>query len=101
MMTEALDFEPWNGEWTELEDWLMTWTMYLRAACPGMSPLQRAVLFIRKMPKIHAEFLKYKVHEKEVWDDHKMIERLKAEKEGPGSLARPTKGLETKDSDRK
>ena len=80
MVTDALKFDSWNGDWMELEDWYLTWKLYCEAGCPGINPQAKTVLFISKMPKNHAEFLRNK-HLNEAWNDSEMINYLLKERE--------------------
>ena len=54
MVSEALKFEAWDGDWLELEEWLMNWQMYIEAGCPGIHDQARTSLVHEKLRKQQA-----------------------------------------------
>ena len=64
MISDALQFESWNGDWMDLEEWFSNWQLYIEAGCPGITDQAKAVLLIKRLLKQNAEFLKDKLKTK-------------------------------------
>ena len=77
MVSEAMGFVPWKGDWMELEDWFLTWQLYTQST--SIPTGAKAVLFIGKMPVYYADFLRNK-HLRENWKVEDMIDWLRKEK---------------------
>ena len=80
MVSEALKFEPWDGEWLELDEWLQAWQLYKEAACAGIPTRARTVLFLDKLPKEYRDFLRGR-HLADHWTDVQMMTWLLEQKE--------------------
>ena len=77
MITEALGFTPWNGDWMTLDDWFLTWKLYTQTT--HLPPGPKSVIFISKMPETYSVFLRNK-HLKEGWTVEDMMNWLRTEK---------------------
>ena len=64
MVSEALGFRAWNGNWMDLDDWFQIWKLYTQSTY--MPPSASALIFISKMPDQHSQFLT-RQHAKEGW----------------------------------
>ena len=77
MVSEALGFSAWNGDWMESDDWFLTWKLYTHTTF--LPPKPKAVIFISKMPETFSVFLRNK-HLREDWSVEEMMAWLRTER---------------------
>ena len=75
IVNDMLRVDSWNGKWSDLDDWLVNWKLYLQAGCVGINPQAQILMFLDRLPKQYADFLR-SMYLAEHWSQDAMIDWL-------------------------